>query len=402
MKKKILSLFIVLFSILAVVLITRNPKVANQIIISTEDIYDNISGKNNEIVDVNGININELEIKNSSYYYEKLTDEQKKIYKTVAVAIKNLDSNAKIKEYNFTDDNTTMKDVKAAIQNLFLDHPEVFYVSNDYTVSTIELLNSKRIEIDLKYLVKDKNDLNKKITEIKNVIDPIINDAKNMDKFDAELYIHDKICEMCTYYKYSNIEAVPEECHTIYGCLVNKQAVCDGLSKSLQIMLDKVEIDNILVTGNLQNQAHAWIMVKLDDNWYHMDITSNKSVRNESGKEEIIHSYFNITSERIKKTNSIDIEEQLPEASATEYNYYLKTDKYISLTDNFSYKLKNILKNNQNSRLAEFAADPRLSTVPEKISYVLQDSNYSEYVNKALNRFNYYNVLNSYIILKNN
>ena len=402
MKKKVISLFIILFSILAVVLITRNPKVANQIIISTEDIYDNISGKNNEIVDVNGININELEIKNSSYYYEKLTDEQKKIYKTVAVAIKNLDSNAKIKEYNFTDDNTTMKDVKAAIQNLFLDHPEVFYVSNDYTVSTIELLNSKRIEIDLKYLVKDKNDLNKKITEIKNVIDPIINDAKNMDKFDAELYIHDKICEMCTYYKYSNIEAVPEECHTIYGCLVNKQAVCDGLSKSLQIMLDKVEIDNILVTGNLQNQAHAWIMVKLDDNWYHMDITSNKSVRNESGKEEIIHSYFNITSERIKKTNSIDIEEQLPEASATEYNYYLKTDKYISLTDNFSYKLKNILKNNQNSRLAEFAADPRLSTVPEKISYVLQDSNYSEYVNKALNRFNYYNVLNSYIILKNN
>lgn len=402
MKKKIISLFIVLFSILAVVLITRNPKVANQIIISTEDIYDNISGKNEEITDVKGININELEIKNSSYYYEKLTDEQKKIYKAVAVAIKNLDSNAKIKEYNFTDDNTTMKDVKAAIQNLFLDHPEVFYVSNDYTVSTIELLNSKRIEIDLKYLVKDKNDLNKKITEIKNVIDPIINDAKNMDKFDAELYIHDKICEMCTYYKYSNIEAVPEECHTIYGCLVNKQAVCDGLSKSLQIMLDKVEIDNILVTGNLQNQAHAWIMVKLDDNWYHMDITSNKSVRNESGKEEIIHSYFNITSERIKKTNSIDIEEQLPEASATEYNYYLKTDKYISLTDNFSYKLKNILKNNQNSRLAEFAADPRLSTVPEKISYVLQDSNYSEYVNKALNRFNYYNVLNSYIILKNN
>lgn len=402
MKKKVIALFIILFSILAVVIITRNPKVANQIIISTEDIYDNISGKNEEITDVKGININELEIKNSSYYYEKLTDEQKKIYKAVAVAIKNLDSNAKIKEYNFTDDNTTMKDVKAAIQNLFLDHPEVFYVSNDYTVSTIELLNSKRIEIDLKYLVKDKNDLNKKITEIKNVIDPIINDAKNMDKFDAELYIHDKICGMCTYYKYSNIEDVPEECHTIYGCLVNKQAVCDGLSKSLQIMLDKVEIDNILVTGNLQNQAHAWIMVKLGDNWYHVDITSNKSVRNESGKEETIHSYFNITSERIKKTNSIDIEEQLPEASATEYNYYLKTDKYISLTDNFSYKLKNILKSNQNSRLAEFAADPRMSTVPEKMSYVLQDSNYSEYVNKALNRFNYYNVLNTYILLKNN
>ena len=402
MKKKIISLFIILFSILAVVIITRNPKVANQIIISTEDIYDNISGKNHEIIDVKGININELEIKNSSYYYEKLTDEQKKIYKAVAVAIKNLDSSAKIKDYSFTEDNTTMKDVKAAIQNLFLDHPEVFYVSNDYTVSTIELLNSNRIEIDLAYLVKDKSDLNKKITEIKNVIEPIVNDAKNMDKFDAELYIHDKICEMCTYYKYSSIEDVPEECHTIYGCLVSKQAVCDGMSKALQVMLDNVGIENILVTGNLQNQAHAWNMVKLDENWYHVDITSNKSVRNESGKEEIIHSYFNITSERIKKTNSIDMEEQLPEANVSEYNYYLKTDKYISLTDNFSLKLKNILKNNKNSSLTEFSTDPRLSTVPEKMSYVLQDSNYSEYVNKALNRFNYYNVLNTYILLKNN
>ena len=157
MKKKVISLFIILFSILAVVIITRNPKVANQIIISTEDIYDNISGKNEEITDVKGININELEIKNSSYYYEKLTDEQKKIYKAVAVAIKNLDSNAKIKEYNFTDDNTTMKDVKAAIQNLFLDHPEVFYVSNDYTVSTIELLNSKSSKITVYFLIQKIN-----------------------------------------------------------------------------------------------------------------------------------------------------------------------------------------------------------------------------------------------------
>ena len=40
MKKKVISLFIVLFSILAFVIITRNPKVANQIITSTEDIYD--------------------------------------------------------------------------------------------------------------------------------------------------------------------------------------------------------------------------------------------------------------------------------------------------------------------------------------------------------------------------
>ena len=402
MKKKIIALFIVLFSILAFVIITRNPKVANQIIISTEDIYDNISGKNEDTTDISEIKINELEFKNSSYYYTKLTDEQKKIYKSVGVAVKNLDSNAKIKDYAFVDDNTTMSDVKVAIQNFFLDHPEVFYVSNDYTVSTIELFNSKRIEVELTYLVKDKNDLSKKVSEIKSVIDPIINQAKNMDKFNAELYIHDKICEMCTYYKYTNIENVPEECHTIYGCLVNKQAVCDGLSKSLQLMLDKVEIENILVTGRLHDQAHAWNMINLEDKWYHVDITSDKSVKSESGKEEIIHSYFNVTSERIKNTNSLDMENILPVANSTDNNYYIKTGKYINISDSFSFKLKEILKNNDNNNLVEFAVDKRMSAVPEKMSYVLQDSNYSEYTNRNLIRFNYYNVLNTYIILKNN
>ena len=128
--KKIITSIIVLILIVAFVLVVANEKVANQIIVSAEDIVDNVSGKEESLLNVKDIKINELQPKNATFYYNTLTDEQKKIYKSIAIAIKNLDNKAKIKDYNYIDDNTTMQDVKVVIQNILLDHPEVFYVKN--------------------------------------------------------------------------------------------------------------------------------------------------------------------------------------------------------------------------------------------------------------------------------
>lgn len=401
MKKIITSMIVLLFFTLFVVVIS-NKKIVNQIIVSVEDIYDKVSNDEETISNIEDVKINELQPKNATFYYNTLTDEQKKIYKSIAIAIKNLDTTAKIKDYNYIDDNTTMQDVKIVIQNLFLDHPEIFYVKNDYTVSTIELIDSKRIEVELGYTVSGKDELETKILKINEVISPIISTADTMDNFNAEVYIHDKICEIATYYKYVDINEVPEECHSIYGCFVSKSAVCDGLSKALQIVLDKVGIESILVTGNLQNQAHAWNLVKLDDSWYHVDITSNKSIKNENdNKEEIIHSYFNITTDQIKNSSTIDLEDKIPVANSTIYNYYIQTGKYIDVTDNFTTKLKSILNENKNDNLAEFAVNLNVRSVPEKMVYVLQDSKYNKYVNTNANKFNYYNILNSYILISN-
>lgn len=402
MKKGIFTSILILFFVIVLAVIISDRKIANQIVVSVEDIYDDVTGKSEDVSNIEEIKINELQPKTTSFYYSTLNENQKKIYNSIVIAIKNLDNKAKIKDYEYTSDDVTMRDVKVAIQNLFLDHPEVFYVNNDYTVSTIDLVNSKRIEVELSYLVNDKKDLSNKIAEINETLEPIVLQASTMDTFDAELYIHDKICEIATYYKYNDINEVPETCHSIYGCFVSKQAVCDGLSKALMIALDKVGIENILVTGTLQSQAHAWNLIKLDNNWYHVDITSDKSVKSgENNKEEIIHSYFNITTEQIKKTNTIDLEDTLPVANTDRYNYYVKTGKYIDITDNFLKKFNNILDNNKNESLVEFAVNPSIKSVPEKMVYTFQDNKYHKYVDTSANKFNYYNILNTYILLIN-
>ena len=125
-------------------------------------------------------------------------------------------------------------------------------------------------------------------------------------------------------------------------------------------------------------------------------------MKNETNNsEEIIHSYFNITTEQIKNSNAIDKEENLPHANSDKYNYYIKKGKYIASGENFVSKLKKILDENENDNLIEFAVDSKVNSVPDKMVYVFQDDKYEKYVDKNASRFNYYNVLNTYILLAN-
>lgn len=63
--------------------------------------------------------------------------------------------------------------------------------------------------------------------------------------------------------------------------------------------------------------------------------------------------------------------------------------------------MKKILDENENDNLIEFAVDSKVNSVPDKMVYVFQDDEYEKYVDKNASRFNYYNVLNTYILLAN-
>ena len=382
--KYIINILIILVLIAFIYIILTNKKVSNQIIVSVNDMRDNITNFNSEEIDEN-VKINSLQIKNCTFYYNTLTDTQKEIYLALLSSINNLDTTVKLKKYEYIDEETTMNDIKISMQNLFLDHPEIFYVKTNYTVSTVDLIKGKRVEVLLEYTVADKNELDNKINEVSTVLDELVNEAKGKDIFEAELYLHDKIATMCKYYRYENIEDIPEECHSIYGCVVNKSAVCDGLSKTLQIALDKLGIESILVSGSIQDQLHAWNLVKLEDEWYHVDITSDKSLDKDFNDDSsvVIHSYFNITDEKILKTNAIEDKQLLPKATGTKYNYYIYKDKYISNKDNFESKLTKILSENTDDKIAEFGIE-----------------NNVEYVSSDKRRFNYYNILDSFILTK--
>ncbi len=59
--------------------------------------------------------------------------------------------------------------------------------------------------------------------------------------------------------------------YTAYGALVERKAVCQGYALAFQLFMQRLGIESVFVSSALMN--HAWNMVKLDGNWYHVDCT---------------------------------------------------------------------------------------------------------------------------------
>jgi len=128
----------------------------------------------------------------------------------------------------------------------------------------------------------------------------------HMSDLEKEIALHDYLI-LNTEYDYQNylLNTVSEESHHPYGVLVNKVAVCDGFARSMQILLNMVGIESEFVHGDSDNEngwyGHAWNIVNIDGEYFHVDITFD-NIDKESGKSEndsISHTYFNISDRQI-------------------------------------------------------------------------------------------------------
>ncbi|MDL2249561.1 transglutaminase/protease-like cytokinesis protein 3 [Lachnospiraceae bacterium PF1-21] len=59
----------------------------------------------------------------------------------------------------------------------------------------------------------------------------------------------------------------------IISVFLNKTSVCAGYSKALQILLERLGIECVYVTGFANNDYHAWNLVKIDGEFKYADLT---------------------------------------------------------------------------------------------------------------------------------
>lgn len=394
MKKIFIFLLICLGIVAGVLYFAVNPDAISNLAYSISNVFETPYDEYNE-----EFKINEIKISENSYYYNKLTEQQKNIYTAIANGVKSLTNDVKLKKYEYIDSETTMKDVEVALHKFLLDHPEVYYMDDKYTVSTKTGITGTGVIVGLTYQFGSIEELNNSIARLNSKFDEILNEAtieKGKD-FENEQKIHDVLSKKVTYYEYEDLSKIPSKYHTIEGTLTENLAVCDGLAKTFQILLDKVGIKSIIVSGSLNGTSHAWNMVQLEDGWYHTDITSDNSIKTE--KKVVFHSYFNINTETIKKTHVISEEDIIPESTSTKYNFYEYTGKNIVSGDNFANKLKEIISKNSDENLVEYKVNG-FDNVPEKTIDVLRKNKFTDYLETKSTKFIYYNVLDTYIVLK--
>lgn len=332
--------------------------------------------------------------KYSGYYYNQLDTEQKKMYIKLDEAINSYEEKAILTKKLTDNIHDKVMDVFAAY---FYDNPECYYISNEYNITTRNYGLYQYAFIELNYLVEGQKLIEFKNQELQKAIDDLINSCikPGMTDFEKERVIHDELVKKVSYYEYKSIDNIPALTHTAYGALVDKRAVCDGYSKAYKMVLEKLGIENIIISGVVDNLPHAWNLVNLDGNYYHVDVTSDKL--EDKSTRYVVHTYFNVTDEEILDTHTINNKFNIPKCNSKDYDYYVKTKSYIEYEDNLYDKLSRIISIQKNSQILEFKADSRYSA--RSIIDMLYELDFAGWRSKGKTSVSYSQKENIYIFV---
>lgn len=119
-----------------------------------------------------------------------------------------------------------------------------------------------------------------------------------------------------------------------YGALVNNWAVCEGYSEAFLYLCWTAGIEARLVEGEATNDSgtvdHEWNVVKLDGNWYQIDVTWDdpmfNGVANDPTGSNLMYRYCLITTADMTKNHKIEnwysLDGSLGEVACTSTTYY--------------------------------------------------------------------------------
>lgn len=151
--------------------------------------------------------------------------------------------------------------------------------------------------------------------------------TEDMTDFQKELAVHDWIVEHGSYDQ--TVHNNPGHSGRTgyrdpYGILVGGYGNCLGYSTTFQLLMDLCDVECITVVGAAFDsmEDHAWNMVRLDGEWYCVDVTwDDPTMGNGNTNSVVRHRYFNVTSQHMRDTDHQWDYLYVPEATATQYRW---------------------------------------------------------------------------------
>ena len=119
-----------------------------------------------------------------------------------------------------------------------------------------------------------------------------------------------------------DVEAVDDYSFTAYGTLVKNLSVCQGMSDAFILLCKRVGIDSVLASS--EQMVHAWNLVRLNNRYYHLDITWDDSI-------------FNANLD-YASSDFLDVK------GFVSHNYFMKSDSQMLKLDHYGWnKTKNAI-----------------------------------------------------------
>ncbi len=288
--------------------------------------------------------------KTEYYQYTAMTATEKQLYNKLIVGIENLQNEIPISGISIGTD-----EGMALFYRVIADNPQLFWVSRKVSVSydprtmTVQSFvvlytdgekadtvngNQPVAVADRTKIAAKRTALNEKIGQIMGVI------PANYPEIDREKLIHDYIV---THLQYDTVAAgstIPVDsilphAYDIYGAAVEGKAVCEGYAKLFQYLCYQTGINATQISGKANGGGHMWNAVKLDGDWYEIDVTWD-----DSGDALLYYRYFNLTHSQMAQNHTADLSENpFPQCNGTKYRYAdyyaLKVLNTTEVSDNY-------------------------------------------------------------------
>ncbi|MCR5368797.1 MULTISPECIES: transglutaminase domain-containing protein [Eubacterium] len=159
---------------------------------------------------------------------------------------------------------------------------------------------------------------------------------KNMPDQQKVLALHDYLVDTC---EYSTGNPNNDNEFRAYGALIDGEAVCSGYAEALTLLLAGAGIKSDIIIGSAGNEPHAWNLVEIDGNWYHIDSTWDDP----KGMNVVSHAYYNLTDDEIS-FDHVWQKGGSKKASSDDLNYFKSSGTIYYTESDFSTTVNILLQ----------------------------------------------------------
>ena len=318
-----------------------------------------------------GIRLVQAETAATKYFYNQLNDKEKAFYRAMEymnesgmfkTGTANLDltadtvyvSQADLAAY--ANGSPDLLDWMGAARDAFyFDYPDIFYV--DFSALSLRVtldkkgtyhayLGTGRRADYFNEAFTSKEQVEKAIEEYNTAIDEIVEQAKNL-KVDSHMnrtreqitWVHKFVTNNTAYRLESDFKGTDSDMYqirTAYGSLVRGKSACEGYSRAVKAILDRLGIPCVLVEGYYRHteeqlELHMWNYVQLDGKWYGLDATMDDPVGSKGNTDGPISGREN-TDYLLKGADTMDVRHvPVGIVSSANFEFHYPTLSFASL-----------------------------------------------------------------------
>jgi hypothetical protein len=207
-------------------------------------------------------------------------------FKTTRAVMKDINMNI-LNAVLDIDDTNTSKDadyltllIDSLKQNWSVSYKTVRY--SDGSVKTVETANDPavlKLQVQYETTLAQERIVDSRVASIIKSLN--LSKATDYEKVKA---IHDYIINLASY-------DLTYQSSSAYDILINKTSVCEGYALSAYRLFTDAGLESRIITGDGDGERHAWNIVKVNGQWYNIDLTWDDAVTT-SGKQVLRYTYF--------------------------------------------------------------------------------------------------------------